>query len=113
MSDSLNCPAPIAGIFTQYGAFDVGERFKENELTKNLKNFINQANKKYVDAGFVTVNFIPVFEKLVRQHQIRIDELKVHPLDAHPSAKMNKFFADELFKKIAPVVSVKASFMKR
>ncbi len=114
MSDSLGCPTPIAGIFTQFRSFNAGEQLPEKELKQlNLsKTWINQANDAYVKAGFNTVNFIPVFEKLVKQNKIKVDELKVNPLDAHPSGKMNKVFADELLKKIIPVISPKIDSLK-
>ena len=36
----------------------------------------------------------------------------VNPLDGHPSAKMNKIFAEELLKKIIPEISHKMDSLK-
>lgn len=114
MSDSLNCPAPIAGIFTQFRSFNAGEKLNEKEMEQvnTSKAWINQANDAYAAAGFNTINFIPIFEDLSKQNKIKLDEIKVNPLDGHPSARMNKVFADELLKKIIPVIAPKMDSLK-
>jgi len=66
----------------------------------------------FTNSGFNAINFVPVFEKLAQENRIKVEELNVNPLDGHPSAKMNKFFAEELLKKIVPVISNKVDSLK-
>lgn len=108
ISDSLKCCAPpVVGVFTQFRSFNAGEKLsvKDSSLVQISRGWINQAGSAFQKAGFITVNFIPVFENLVRENKIRVEDLKVNLLDAHPSAKMNRVFANELFIKIAPVIT--------
>lgn len=109
ISDSLNCCGPVAGVFTQIGAFDCETDITENEK-KSIpirKAWLNQVNETFLNHGFSTVNFIPVFEKEAKEGKIKGNELMVNPLDGHPSAKMNIVFANELFKKIVPIIKPK------
>lgn len=115
MSDSLNCCAnPVAGVFTQFGSFDSGEKMSEEDVKsmKVSRTWINQAADAFVSHGFNSVNFIPVFEKLIVENKIKASNLKVNVLDGHPSAAMNRVFADKLFKTIVPVISSRMDSLK-
>ena len=115
ISDSLNCPAPIAGVFPQSGTFDAGEKLNEKaKASMNIsKAWLAQAHDAFQNAGFNAINFVPVFEELAKQKKIKPEELMVNPLDGHPSAKMNKIFADEFLKRVIPEVSNKINSIKQ
>src|SRR4029078_13456774 len=69
ISDSMNCPAPIAGVFTQIGSFDCESHLTENEK-KSIpihKAWLDQVSETFLNKGSTTVNFVPVFEKEAKE----------------------------------------------
>lgn len=114
ISDSLNCPKPIIGVFPQVGFIDLHEKLSEaekQEMNTKIK-WLYQVHKSATDIGFDAIDFIPVMQDEVDKKIISKSNICVNPLDGHPSAVLNRIYAREIFERASPLIQSKLSSTK-
>jgi hypothetical protein len=109
ISDSIHCPAPIIAVFNQIGSIDTGEKMSKDdkerlEITSGL---FKQVIKESSSLGYDAIDYAPVFNSL--KGKIKLTDLPVSPLDGHPSALLNRIYANEIFKHVKKVIESKYS----
>lgn len=100
ISDSLNCKQPVMGVFSQVGFTylkDIKYDEKLLEVTELKRSWLFQVSETAEKIGFSVVNFVPIIDKAASKGIITEKNIIVHPLDGHPSALLNRIYANELY----------------
>lgn len=96
MSDELGLPAPIFAVLNQGTFNDKPTDYRNPD--QNLKRFLDwydQAQKIAGEIGFDAYNH----EYEIAQ-QLSDESLAINILDGHPSANLNRLYAEKLYQKI-------------
>lgn len=107
ISDSMHCQQPILATFNQIGSIDTGEKLtqEQSEKLKIAKGWFKQVIATGSSLGYDAIDYDPVFNSL--KGKIKMKDLPVSPLDGHPSAMLNRIYADEIFKHVIKVIESK------
>lgn len=105
VSDSLGCPPPIFAPFNTSSSLISMFVPGTDEISKQELSWLHQVRGAADSIGFITIDFWPSFYKAVQSGRLHKDNLIVMPLDGHPSAEMNKIYAEELYEVVLPVVT--------
>ncbi len=97
ISDSLHGIQPVLGAFNQIGSIDTKETIPEEEMKKLRirQAWFKQVVKAANEIGYDAIDYEPAFTKL--EGKLKVVDLPTSPLDGHPSATLNKIYAEELF----------------
>jgi lysophospholipase L1-like esterase len=106
ISDSLNCPKPIIGIFNQFSSINYHTEMRLKEQ-RGLNISLNWLHQVYVAAskiGFEAINYYPLIDKEILNKKLSVENMRVNPLDGHPSALLNMIYAKEIFNRAKPLI---------
>jgi lysophospholipase L1-like esterase len=109
ISDSLNCPSPIIGIFNQVSSINYHAEMSL-QGQRGLAITLSWLHQVYVAAskiGFEAINYYPMIDKEVLNKKLTIENAKVNPLDGHPSALLDAIYAKEIFERAKPLIENK------
>src|ERR1700746_2685317 len=100
----MHCLPPIIATFNQMGSIDTGEKMsKENEKRFEISSeWFKQVIKESSSIGYDAIDYTQVFNSL--KGKIKFKDLPVSPLDGHPSALLNRIYANEIFKHVKKVI---------
>jgi lysophospholipase L1-like esterase len=105
IADSLRCPPPVFAAFNSAGSLPDNAVIAHNPTAALQLKWLQQARTTADSLGFIILDFSAAFQRAIENGRLHHHNLKVSPLDEHPSAEMNKIYAEELFKIILPIVS--------
>lgn len=95
ISDSVHCVSkPILAVFNQIGIIHI-----PNDTTGIYRadpirmNWFKQVRETGVAHGFEVINYEPSIEAELLSGSLSKDDLMVSPLDAHPSASLNRIYS--------------------
>ena len=92
-SDARGLPAPIFMVLNQQIYLDTPTAYTDMSLSLPLQlRWYHQAEMAAEEIGFRTFNYEAEFLE-----NLTPEEIPVNELDQHPSAKVNKVYADKLF----------------
>ncbi len=110
ISDSLNCPKPVIGVFSQVGftqlkktVYSAGDK----NLMDTKRSWLNQVYETAIQCGFTAINFVPILDNEVKNNIVNENNIMVHPLDGHPGPILNRMYAREFFNVIKPVIQAR------
>ncbi len=100
LSDQLGLPAPIFAILNQGESTISASTYGNPSPTLSIfLRWYHQAEEAARELGYTTVNFEDLLSSKLRNEILAINEV-----DGHPSAAVNKIYAERLHEIILPII---------
>jgi lysophospholipase L1-like esterase len=111
ISDSMNLPTPILAILDHFPTIrSMSHLDNPPGQLKLMRDNFEQVRQTALEIGLEVINYEPEVLSMLRKGELKIKDLSICELDAHPSRFLNEIYAKKLFARVSKILEKSGKF---